>query len=306
MKWISATDLAAAAPYADVIEALRKAFTSGVTTPPRHHHEIPPGITLLLMPAWSKDWTGLKVLTLKADNAAKGIPSIQATYTLFDNRTGTPVVAMDGTELTRRRTAAASALAADYLARKDAEVLALVGAGDLALHFVRAHATVRPIRKVLVCNRTPERADAVVKALVMEGFEARVSSIENAVKLADIVSCITNASQVLVKGEWLKPGTHVDLAGAYKPTMREADAETVARARVYVDTREGAETEAGDLIQAIAEGRFNFEDISGDLSQLCKGTVSGRKSADEITLFKSCGTALEDLAAAVMVHLRHA
>jgi ornithine cyclodeaminase len=304
MKWISASDLAAAAPYADVINALRQAFAAGVTAPPRHHHDVSSAITLLLMPAWTKDWTGLKTVIVKPDNASKGMPSVQASYQLFDNRTGTPIVAMDGTELTRRRTAAASALAADYLARKDSEVLALVGAGDLALHFVRAHASVRPIRKVLVCNRTPEKADAVVKALVLEGFEARVSSIENAVKLADIVSCVTNSSQALVQGEWLKAGTHVDLAGAYKPTMREVDAETVARARVYVDTREGTAAEAGDLIQAEAEGRFSFADVAGDLEQLCKGTIGGRKSDDEITLFKSCGTALEDLAAAVMVHLR--
>lgn len=303
MKWIGAETLAAAAPYRDIVEALRNAFAGDVTTPVRHHHEIG-NTTLLLMPAWSKDWTGIKTVTVKPDNAAKSLPAVQGAYMLIDNATGTPTVAMDGTELTRRRTAAASALAADYLARKDAEVLALVGAGELAPHFVKAHASVRPIRKVLVCNRTPEKADSLVKTLVAEGFEARVSSVENAVKLADIVTCITNSSKAMVNGAWLKPGTHLDLAGAYKPTMREVDGEAVARSRVYVDTREGALAEAGDLIQAQAEGRFEFANVRGDLFDLCRKRVAGRSSDQEITLFKSCGTALEDLAAAVMVHLR--
>jgi alanine dehydrogenase len=140
--------------------------------------------------------------------------------------------------------------------------------------------------------------------LVAEGFEARVSPIENAVKLADIVTCITNSAKALVGGAWLKPGTHLDLAGAYKPTMREVDGDAVAMARVYVDTREGAIAEAGDLIQAKAEGKFDFANVCGDLADLCRKRVAGRNSADEITLFKSCGTALEDLATAIMVHLR--
>ena len=304
MKWISAEALAKAAPYRDVVEALRDGFTWDSVTPVRHHHELPHGTNLLLMPSWSKQWTGIKLVTTQAANVANGLSSVQASYVLIETATGTPVAMMDGTELTRRRTAAASALAADYLARRDAEVLALVGAGALALHFVHAHAAVRPIRKVLVCNRTSDRADALAKELVQGGFDARVSNIENAVKLADIVTCITSSNSALVQGDWLKPGTHVDLAGAYKPTMREVDAETVARASVYVDDRAGAEAEAGDLLQAKAEGKFDFTQVKGDLYQLCRGTKKGRESESEITLFKSSGLALEDLAAALMVHLR--
>jgi ornithine cyclodeaminase/alanine dehydrogenase-like protein (mu-crystallin family) len=303
MKWISAEEVAASAPYRDIVETLRKGFASPVETPVRHHHETG-SATLLLMPAWSKEWTGLKLVTIKPDNAAKGLPTVQAAYTLIDNATGTPVVSMDGTELTRRRTAAASALAADYLARKDAEVLAVIGAGALAKHFVLAHAGIRPIKKVLVFNRTADKADTLVKDLQALGLEARVSDVEKAVKLADIVSCVTSSSVPLVEGAWLKPGTHLDLAGAFKPTMREIDGNAVSMARVYVDTRDGAEAEAGDLLQARAEGKFDFANVQGDLSELCRGKVKGRNSPDEITLFKSCGTALEDLATAVMVHLR--
>jgi alanine dehydrogenase len=303
MKWIGAAELAALSPYLDLVEVLREGFAGSVTTPVRHHHETGTA-TLLLMPAWSEAWTGIKTVTFKPDNVTLDFPTIQATYQLIDNRTGTPVVFMDGTELTRRRTAAASALAADFLARPDASVLAVVGAGALAEHFVRAHAAVRPIRRVLIANRSSRKADELVVQLRSSGFDAEATSLEVAVKAADIVSCVTGSTEPLVRGAWLKPGTHVDLAGAFRPSMRETDAEVVARASVYVDTREGALVEAGDLIQARDEGRFDFTSIKGDLADLCCGRVRGRQSGPEITLFKSCGTALEDLAAAVMVYLR--
>ena len=121
---------------------------------------------------------------------------------------------------------------------------------------------------------------------------------------ADIISGITSSTKAIIKGAWLKPGTHIDLAGAFIPAMRETDAEAVARARVYVDTRDGAGAEAGDLIQAKAEGQFEFDRVQGDLFELSRGTKMGRKTDAEITLFKSCGTALEDLATAQMVYLR--
>jgi ornithine cyclodeaminase/alanine dehydrogenase-like protein (mu-crystallin family) len=304
MKWISAEALAEAAPYRDIVEALRQGFAYDITTPVRHHHDIA-ATTLLLMPAWSKDWTGIKTVTVKPDNAAQGISTVQGSYLLIDNATGTPVVAMDGTQLTRMRTAAASALAADYLARPDAATLVIVGAGALAPHFLHAHASVRPIRKVIVCARAPDKAAGLSKIFESLGFEGYVTAdTEAAVREADIVSCVTSSTAPIVKGAWLKPGTHVDLAGAFKPTMRETDADVVARASVYVDTRDGALAEAGDLIQARDEGKFDFKDVKGDLFDLCQQRVRGRQTGAEITLFKSCGTALEDLVTAVMVHLR--
>ena len=257
------------------------------------------------MPAWSKEFTGLKTVTFKSDNVALGLPTVQGVYLLIDNATGTPVAMMDGTELTRRRTAAAGALASDYLSRKDSSILVLVGAGALGAHFVRAHASVRPIKTVLIYNRTAEKSEALVAELSGEGFTAKaVTDLQTAMAEADIISGITSSTQAIIKGAWLKPGTHIDLAGAFKPTMRETDAEAVGRSRVYVDTREGAAAEAGDLIQAQAEGQFEFSRVQGDLFELCRGTMMGRKTESEITLFKSCGTALEDLATAVMVHLR--
>jgi ornithine cyclodeaminase/alanine dehydrogenase-like protein (mu-crystallin family) len=299
VKFFTAEQLAQVS-YGDYVEALREGFKSAVTTPHRVVHDTSAVATLLLMPAWNKAFTGIKTVTVKSDNSAQGLPTVQGSYLLIDNATGAPVALMDGTELTRRRTAAASALAADYLARKDASTLLLVGAGALAPHFAGAHKAVRGIKRVMIYNRNVVKAQAVSEAL---GAEV-VSDLEQAVGEADIISGITSSDQPIIRGAWVKPGTHIDLAGAYKPNMRETDGAAVAMARVYVDTREGVAIEAGDLIQAEIEGHFKFNDIQGDLSQLCQGTMIGRKTDAEVTLFKSCGTALEDLAAAAMVYLR--
>jgi ornithine cyclodeaminase len=303
VKSLTAAEVARLGAYKDIVDALRDGFRAEITTPVRHHHDISDVSTLLLMPAWSKDWAGLKTVVFKTDNAAQGLPTIQASYLLIEQKTGETVAMMDGGEITRRRTAAASALAADYLARKDAEVMTLVGAGALGPHFVHAHAAVRPIRKVFIYTRSIAKGEALAAELAHHGLEAHsVTDLEHAVRQSDIVSCVTTSTAPIVKGAWLKAGTHVDLAGAFKPSMRETDADVVARSSVYVDTRDGALAEAGDLLQARDEGKFDFKDVKGDLFDLCRGKVKGRSSADEITLFKSAGTAIEDLATAIMLY----
>lgn len=305
MRVISAAEVAKLASYGELVEALRAGFQQDIATPVRHHHDPSPVSTLLLMPAWNKEWTGLKTVVVKTDNAALGLPTVQASYLLIDNATGETVCMMDGTELTRRRTAAASALAADYLARKNAAHLVIVGAGALASHFAKAHSALRPITQISIYNRTVSKAETVAAELRADGFNASATSdLQAATSSADIVSCVTNSTVPILRGAWLRPGTHVDLAGAFKPSMRETDGDVVARSRVYVDTRDGALAEAGDLLQAAAEGKFDLDHVAGDLFELCRGTVWGRKSDTEITLFKSCGTALEDLSAAIMVHLQ--
>ena len=303
MKSLTAAEVARLGAYKDIVDALREGFRADIETPVRHHHDISDVSTLLLMPAWSKDWAGLKTVVFKTDNAAQGLPTIQASYLLIDQKTGETVAMMDGGEITRRRTAAASALAADYLARKDAEVMTLVGAGALGPHFVHAHAAVRPIRKVFIYTRSIAKGEALAAELAHHGLEAHsVTDLEHAVRQSDIVSCVTTSTAPIVKGAWLKPGTHVDLAGAFKPSMRETDADVVARSSVYVDTRDGALAEAGDLLQARDEGRFDFAQVKGDLFDLCRGKAKGRTSDAEITLFKSAGTAIEDLATAIMLY----
>lgn len=258
------------------------------------------------MPAWQKDAvTGVKIVHIASGNERRGLPSVQGVYLLFDGPTGTPLAMLDGYTLTVRRTAAASALAASFLAREDSESLLLVGAGAMAPHLARAHATVRPIRRVAVWNRTPERAQALADELRGEGMAAEVvTDLDAALGRADIVSCATMSREPLVRGDRLRAGTHVDLIGAYMPTMRESDDATMRRAEVYVDTYEGALAEAGDILQAIDAGAMSRDDIRGDLAELCRGIRQGRRSAATITAFKSVGTALEDLVAARLVYGR--
>jgi ornithine cyclodeaminase len=307
LSMLSAETVERALPDRLLIERLREAFREGVETPLRHHHRLPTsgaGAALLLMPAWRKDReVGVKVVTVFPDNAVRGLPSVFGVYLLLDGRTGAPLALMDGKALTRRRTAAASALAASYLARADSRRLVMAGAGSLAPHLVRAHAAVRPLRTVTLWNRTASRAEACAERLAGDSFDVRVTSdLEAAVGEADVVVCATLSRAPLVRGAWLRPGTHLDLVGGYTPEMREADDEAVRRATVFVDTREGALHEAGDLVQPLRAGVLRETDVAADLFDLCRNLHPGRRDDAEITLFKSVGTALEDLAAARLVY----
>ena len=257
---------------------------------------------LLLMPAWQAgQHIGIKIVTVFPDNASRGLSAVMASYVLLDGETGKPLAFIDGEMLTVRRTAAASALAADYLARDDAHRLTMLGTGALAPHLIEAHASVRPIDHVRIWGRTPEKA-----VTLADRFKDRFTTVEAitdksaAIAAADIVSCATLSADPLVHGANLGPGTHVDLVGAFRPDLRESDDQVIARGRVFVDTCAGALAEAGDLIQAFAAGVAGPEDIQGDLFDLCGGDTPGRQGAAEITVFKSVGTALEDLAAAIL------
>lgn len=297
----------AALPYDRLIPALRDGFAQGAEVPVRHHHAIPrpgqdPGV-LLLMPAWQPGAvTGVKLVHICAGNERKGLPSVQGVYLLFDGPTGTPLALLDGTALTLRRTAATSALAASFLARPDATRLLVVGAGALGPHLARAHASVRPVTEIAVWNRTPERAEAVAAELAAEGYDARAEpDIDAALGWADIVTCATMSREPLVRGERLRPGTHVDLVGAFAPDMRESDDALMRRAHLVVDARDAALAEAGDILQAIASGAIDAGAIRSDLFELVRGTGQGRPSAGAVTVFKSVGNALEDLVAARLV-----
>jgi ornithine cyclodeaminase/alanine dehydrogenase-like protein (mu-crystallin family) len=308
MRIFSAADVQKLADYRDVVEALREAFRMEVHAPPRHIHTLNRGpghepFTWMLMPAWVNmnkpegAFAGLKTVMVG------GNPTVQANYLLFSGTTGETLAVMDGAEITARRTAAAGALAADYLARTDATRLLMVGAGVLGPHVVRAHASVRDITHVDVYNRSRSKAERLVADLTAAGFAASVvDDLPAAANAADIISCATTSTTPIIEGKWLRPGTHVDLMGAYRANMREVDGETVKRARVFVDTYEGAAHEAGDLIQAVKEGVFDMDLIAGDLAELTRGRVEPRHSNGEITLFKSCGTALEDLATAILIY----
>ncbi|WP_342643983.1 ornithine cyclodeaminase family protein [Rhodoligotrophos ferricapiens] len=318
MRIIDANAIRDIASYRDFVDALRDGFAGSISTPLRHHHSLPRGDRaeglFLLMPAWTGlaqesaalgSYIGLKILSVFPDNPTHGRPSIQGQYLLIDGKTGAAIALIEGAELTVRRTASASALAASYLAREGAETLLLAGAGALAPHLARAHAAVRPIKRVLVWNRSRDKADALAQTLRAEGFEAAaIPDMDSAAPEADIISCATMSAEPLVHGAVLKPGVHVDLVGAFKPSLRESDDEVMRRGAVYVDTREGAFAEAGDIVQAIDAGALKADKIRGELADLCTGRVAGRMSDQEITVFKSVGTALEDLAAAIMLYRR--
>jgi ornithine cyclodeaminase len=316
MKTISADEVDVALTFPGLVEALRGAFRDGAVQPVRHHHAIerPDGAdsTLLLMPAWTDfnavgtsdgGYVGVKVVTVSPDNNAVGKPAVFGLYLLLDGKTGEPLAIIDGQRLTQWRTACASALAATYLARTDAARLLVIGAGALSPFLARAHSAVRPITEIRIWNRTPANAEKVAGALRREGLNATaVTDLDAAVGWADIVSSATITSDPLVKGAKLKAGAHVDLVGAFTPAMRESDDEAIRRARVYVDTRAGATKEAGDIVQSIASGVLTPDGIVGDLFELTRDEKPGRRSVDEITLFKSVGAALEDLAAGIAVY----
>ena len=309
MRVITAEEVDRALAYPALIEALRDAFGADIETPLRHTHMIPQPsgaeAKLLLMPAWTKSGqrlVGCKLVTVYPDNAKVQKPSVYGSYLLLCGDTGEPLAVMDGTALTARRTACASALAASYLARDDAAHLVMVGAGVLAPHLVQAHSAVRPIKRVTLWNRTRGNAVKLAFALSLRGIEPEIADdLEAAVREADIVSCATLSATPLVRGKWLKKGAHLDLVGAYTPKMRESDDDAVKRARVYVDTRIGAPKEGGDIVQPLRSGVLKKDAIRGDLFELCRGKAKGRTSAAQITLFKSVGTAIEDLAAAMLV-----
>ncbi len=316
MRMISAADVDRVLDFAALVETLRTAFRDGAVQPVRHHHTIerPDGAasTLLLMPAWNDlvragtsdgGHVGVKIVTVSPDNNAIGKPAVMGLYLLLDARTGEPQALIDGPRLTQWRTACASALAATYLAREDASKLLIIGAGALSRFLANAHSAVRPISEIRIWNRTAANAEAAAADLRRSGLNASVAAdLDEALGWADIVSAATISSQPLVKGALLSPGAHVDLVGGFTPTMREADDETICRARVHVDTRASATKEAGDIVQPLASGVLTNDAIVADLHELARGEKPGRGSPDEITLFKSVGAALEDLAAGIAVY----
>lgn len=304
MRVISAAETQAALDFPSLVDALREAFRRGAEVPVRHHHTLPklsePAATLLLMPAWQNErHIGVKIVTVTPGNGERGLPAVMGVYLLMDGQTGSPLALIDGPMLTLRRTAAASALASTYLSRNDAERLLMVGTGALAPHLIQAHASVRPLKEVLVWGRNLDKAKRLAKAMSTKALQVSATDdLAGAVGGADIVSCATLSRDPLIRGEWLRPGQHLDLVGGFTPDMREADDEVVRRSRIFVDTREGATKEAGDIVQPLQTGTLAPEDIAGDLFELSRGERAGRRFYHQITLFKSVGTALEDLAAA--------
>ena len=309
MRVVGAEDLDRHLAFPALVAALADAFRGGFAAPTRHHHhmgpEDGPGATHLLMPAWSAGtprpgaYVGTKIVDVFPDNGRLGLPAVMGVYVLQSGETGAPLAVLDGTRLTHWRTAAVSALGADLLAPPHAARLLLVGSGALAPMLARAHAALRPVSQVAVWNHRPAGAARLAAELRAGGLPAEaVTDLEAAVRAADIVSCATLSTAPLIRGAWLRPGQHLDLVGAFTMGMREADDEALRRARVVVDTP-AALTEGGDVAVAIRDGALAREAVV-DLGALCRGEAPGRGSPEEITLFKPVGTAIADLATAIL------
>jgi ornithine cyclodeaminase len=292
-----------------MLAALDAMLRDEVAAPLRTHHAIDvpgePAASLLLMPAWrTKRRLGVKLVTVFPGNAKRGQNAVGAVYALFDAANGAPLALFDGEEITARRTAGASAYAADRLARADARHHVIVGSGRIARQLADAYRSIRAIARVSVWSRTAEHAQAAAKELERNGVNASaVVDLERAVRGADIVSCATLSTEPIVRGDWLPPGVHLDLVGAFRADMRETDDAAVERADlVVVDRRESALREGGDIVQAIRSGAVTEAAIAAELRDFARGAHAGRTGAGQVTLFKSVGFALEDLAAAEAVY----
>lgn len=293
-------------PFGALVESIRAMFISGCEVPQRHIHQIATDTetaTMLLMPAWQKNGRlGIKTVNVFPSNAGLGIPGLHSTYLLYDAKTGVPLAQLDGNEITSRRTAAASALAASMLSRASAHRLLVVGAGRVASLLPEAYRTVRDIQAVEVWDINRQMAEQLVARLLQDGFDAAVAeSLEQAARRADIISCATLSQEPLIRGSWLRPGVHVDLIGGFTPEMRETDDDCFRNAQVFIDTQE-ALIKAGDLLCPMKTGVLKKDDVRATLEDLCRGVHPGRQSDAEITVYKAVGTALEDLAAACLVY----
>jgi len=304
VPYVSAAELERLLDYPSLVDALAAGFAADWTVPVRHHYSIPmpnePEQTLLLMPAWEAGQAiGMKLATITPGNGPRGLPAVNAVYLLVDGPTGQPRALIEGATLTVRRTAAASALAARYLVRRDAARMLMVGAGALARPLVEAHCSQRSIKRVQLWARDAKKRDAKVKELAALGLPVEpAENLERSAREADLISCATLSTEPLIRGAWLKPGTHLDLVGAFTPEMRESDDAAVGMASLFCDTRAGALKEGGDLVIPLKAGRITEAAVKADLADLARGKHKGRMTEDEVTLFKSVGTAIEDFAAA--------
>jgi ornithine cyclodeaminase/alanine dehydrogenase-like protein (mu-crystallin family) len=305
MKVLSLEQTRAALPFDALINAIDEGFASGCTSPLRHHHFMQnkdgADDVLLLMPAWREQgWGGIKLVNVHPANSTKGLPAISSTYVLFDRETGQHRLILDGGELTARRTAAASALAAKRLARPDSKRLLVVGAGRVGSNIPHAYRAVLPIETVAVWNPTAANGQKLVSELNAQGIAAEFEpDLQAAVARADIVSCATLSREPIIKGEWLHPGQHIDLIGSFTPQMREADDEVMRRAKIYIDT-EHAKVESGDIRTPLESGVIQDADILDTLEAMCRDNRYPRANENDITFFKGVGSAIEDLSAAIL------
>ncbi len=292
--------------YTKLIELLKKTFAGSLEVPQRQHYNYNnPGHqdgTLLMMPAWNEKHLGVKLIMISPDNSKYDLPSINGTYNLYRISDGTPVATVDAKALTTKRTAATSALASSFLSNEDAENFLMVGTGALAPELIRAHCSIRNYKNITIWGRNSEKAQKI-RNLLSDELEVQVAKdLGRAVRDADVISVATLTVEPLIKGLSLKDGCHLDLVGAYRHDMRETDNAALLRAKIFVDTYEGAVSESGELKIPLNAGTITENDLVAELNELCTDQHPGRTAHDDITIFKSSGHAIEDLVTAELLY----
>ena len=285
----------------DLMADTQAAISRGEITPPlRSFVPVAGGQAGMgIMPGDTPSAFGAKLVSLFAGNPARGLPMIQGCILLFDRESGAPAALVEGASVTGIRTAAASGAATRALAREDASVLALLGYGVQAETHLEAMRCVRPVREVRVWGPSLEKAGSFAAAHAEEGLTVTaVETAGEAVSGADLVCAVSAASEPVIEGGWLASGCHLNLVGSHSPKTREADGETMGRARVFTEITDFAMKEAGDILLAIDEGFLTEDDLAGEIGAVIDGASEGRRSEDEITLYKSLGNVAQDLAAA--------
>jgi ornithine cyclodeaminase len=302
MRVLSAGQVHAALDLDELADAIGRMLAASPAAPLRHAHALSATDSLLLMPAWSATALGVKLVTVMPDNPSRQLPTVNAIYVLLDRTSGAARAVIDGEALTLRRTAAVSLLAARHLARADARNALIIGTGKLAPYMAHAHARARRLDRLGIWGRRGEGAQSVAQRLRDEGLPAQaVEDLESAVRDADVISCATTSTRPIVRGAWVSAGSHLDLVGGFRRGMREADDDAIARARIVVDTYAGALAEAADILEPIEHGAITRASIVAELAELVADPARGRTAASDVTLFKSVGTAVADLAAAQLL-----
>ena len=308
MQVISADQVHSILRYPDLIDSLADAYSKEFTMPPRKvfllDEQSDSHDAFALLPSWNDKVIGVKAFTY-FPAPAEGYKSLYSQILLFDRDHGEPLALVDGTSVTFWRTAGISGLASRLLSREDSENLLLLGTGNLSTYIIRAQASVRNLKRVLVWGRTPAKAEAVVAKMSEElpGISFEIASdIQSACGVADIVVSATGSHEPLVEGDWIREGTHTDFIGNHHATKRECDTALVVKSKLYADSRDNCFREAGEVLVPISEGVITEEAVVGQLTEMCQGTVPLRESDSEITLFKSIGMALSDLVGACHVY----
>jgi 1-pyrroline-2-carboxylate reductase [NAD(P)H] len=309
MKIVTAEDVHHAMSFPHLVDLLQEGYAGRFTMPPRQVFRLSDDANnhdaFALLPSWNEGLIAVKAFTYFPENPGPRYQSLYSQILLFDRTHGEPLALVDGVSVTFWRTAGISGLASRLLARADAQRLLVLGTGNLAPYIIRAQASVRPLRQVRVWGRTPAKAEAVVARMRRElpNIDFAVATeLETACGAADIIVSATGSHEPLVRGAWVKAGTHTDFIGNHHATKRECDTALVVKAKVYVDSRDNGFREAGEILVPIAEGAFRKEDVVGQLTEMCAGTVPLRESAEEITLFKSIGMAYSDLIGASLAY----